>query len=54
MAEWVALGLICDVCDRDMGYEGGRRLREPCWRQMVDRKQLGDNLIEISEVERTW
>ena len=47
MAEWVALRPILEVCDRETGYEGGGRLREPWWRQMAVRKQLSATLKKI-------
>ena len=33
LAEWVALRPIFEVCAKDTGYDGGRRLRELWWQQ---------------------
>ena len=33
VAKWLATQTIFDVCAREMGYEGGGRLRLPWWRQ---------------------
>ena len=52
MAEWVGLCLILEVCDRDMGYTGGGRRREPWWRQTAARKQLSATLKDISAAAR--
>ena len=47
LAEWVALRKILEICDKETGYEGGGGRREPWWRQMEDRKQLGEMLNYI-------
>ena len=56
VAEWVTLCPILEVCDRETGYEGGGRLREPWWRKMVAQKQLSAMLKDISTAvwERRW
>ena len=48
MAEWVELRPILEVCDRETGYEGGGRRREPWWRETAARKQLSATLKDIS------
>ena len=40
VSEWVALGLILEVCDKKTGYEGVGRRRGQWWWQMAARKQL--------------
>ena len=47
---------ILEVCDRKTGYAGGRRRREPWWRQTAARKQLDATLKEIlvAARERRW
>ena len=52
VAEWCALRPILKVCDRDTGYEGGGRRREPWWRQTASRKKLSASLKETSAVAR--
>ena len=47
VAEWVELRPILEVYNRDTGYEGGGRLREPWWRQTTAIKQLSYTLKEI-------
>ena len=56
VTEWVALNPILEVCDKETGYEGGGRLREPWWRETAARKQLSDTLKEILEAarDRRW
>ena len=38
---------ILETCDRDTGYEGGRKQREPWWRQTAAQKQISSTLEEI-------
>ena len=52
VAEWVTLRPILEVCDRETGYEGGGRRREPWWRETAARKQLSATLKDISSAER--
>ena len=52
MAEWVKLRPILEVCDRETGYEGGGRRREPWRRQTSARNQLGAMLKEILAAAR--
>ena len=52
VAGWVALCPILEVCDREMGYEGGGRCREPWWRQTAARKHMSVMLKEISAASR--
>ena len=43
---------ILEVCDRETGYKGVIRLRDPWWRQTANRKQLSAALEEISTAAR--
>ena len=52
MAEWVALRPILEIYDRDTGYEGGGRRREPCWRKTASQKQLNVALEDILALPR--
>ena len=52
VAEWVALRPILGVCDRETDYEGGRRRREPWWRQMAARNHLSATLEDILVASR--
>ena len=45
--DWVLLIPIYKVCDREVGYEGGGRRRDPWWQQTSARKQLRVTLEEI-------
>ena len=56
MAEWVALCPILEVCDRETGYEGGGRRREPWWGKTAARNQLSATLkyILAEAKERHW
>ena len=47
---------ILEVYDKETGYKGGRRLREPCWRQTTTRKQPSDTLKDILAAarDRRW
>ena len=52
MEEWVALCPILEVYDKEKGYEGGGRRREPWWRQTVAINQLSATLTDISAAAR--
>ena len=52
VAEWVALKPILEIFDKETGYEGGGRRREPWWRKTVDQKQLSATLKEILAAAR--
>ena len=54
VAEWGSLRPILEVCDRETGYEGEGRCREPWWRQTTPRKHLSDMLKDILEEAREW
>ena len=43
---------ILEIYDRELGYEGGGRRREPWWRQTAARKQLSVTLEDILVVTR--
>ena len=45
---------ILEIYDRELGYEGGGRRREPWWRQTAARKQLSVTLEDILVVTRVW
>ena len=47
MAEWVALRPIFDVCEREMGYEGGGKLQVQWWRQAAADNHLKVTVEEI-------
>ena len=49
LAEWVAIRPIFDVCSRETGYEEGRRLRVPWWRQKAEENKLRVAVESISE-----
>ena len=51
--DWVLLIPIYKVCDREVGYEGGGRRRDPWWQQTAARKQLRVTLEEILVAART-
>ena len=40
MVKWVALRPIFEVCTREIGYEGGGKLRVPWWRQAIAEKNM--------------
>ena len=50
----MALRPVLDICDREAGYEGGGRRRDPWWRKMEARKQLSATLEHISAAARAW
>ena len=50
----MALHPIFEVCDRETGYEGRGRRREPWWYKTAARKQLSARLKEILAAEREW
>ena len=52
----MTLSPILDVCDRETGYKGGGRHREPWWRQTAAINQLSATLKWILEAarERRW
>ena len=52
VVEWVVTRPIFDVCAREMGYKGGRRLRVTRWRKKAAEDQLRVTLEAISEAER--
>ena len=52
VAEWVTLQPIFKACVREKVYEGGRKLREPWWRNVAEEKQLRFTLKDISAAER--
>ena len=56
VTEWVASRPILEVCDRETGYEGRGRRREPWWRQTAVIKKLSYTLKEILAAarERRW
>ena len=43
---------ILEVFDKDTGYKGGGRRREPGWRKVADWKQLSATLKEMSVAAR--
>ena len=47
LAEWVSTRPIFDVCERDIGFEGGRRLRVQWWRQKAAEDQIRVTVEEI-------
>ena len=47
VVEWVKLRPIFEVCAEETGYEGGRNLREPWWRQADEEQQLEATLKNI-------
>ena len=47
VAEWVSLRTIFEVCTKDMGYEGGGRVREQWWRQTAAERHMKTMLKEI-------
>ena len=52
VVEWVALSLILEVFDMDMGYEGRGRRCEPWWWKPAAWKHLRSTLEEIPAAER--
>ena len=54
VAEWVALRPILYVYDRETGYEGGGRRRDPWWKKTAARKHLSATLKEILVAAREW
>ena len=46
-SEWVVLSPILEFFDRETGYKGGGRRREPWRRQKADRKNMSTMLEEI-------
>ena len=44
VAEWVTLRPILNICDRETGYVGGGRRRDPWRRQTAARKHLSTTL----------
>ena len=52
VVDWVILRLLLEVCDREMGYEGGGRRHELLCRQKTDRKHLRARSEEILAAER--
>ena len=56
VAEWVILYPMLEVCNRQTGYKGGGRLRDPWWRQTAAIKQLSATLkcILAAEMEQRW
>ena len=47
MVEWVTLWPIFDVCEKDMGYEGGGELQMQWRRQVSEDNQLKSTVEEI-------
>ena len=47
VTEWVALRSILEVCDRETGYEGRGRRRDPWWIQKMTRKKLSATIKHI-------
>ena len=54
VVEWVALRTILDICNRETGYEGGVRRREPWWWHTVAQKKLSMTLKYILAATRAW
>ena len=54
VAELVALCPILEVCDKETGYEGEGRRREPWWHKMASRKQPSATLKEILAAASDW
>ena len=55
MVEWVSLRHIFDICAREMGYEGGDRLRVPWWRQAAAHNQMKvtvESILAAARVRR--
>ena len=52
VAEWVTLRPIFDVCARETGYEGGRRLQLPWRRQDIAENQLNITVEAIFSAAR--
>ena len=47
VAEWVTLRPIYEICNREMGYEGGGMRRDTWWRKTAAWKQMRATLENI-------